>query len=157
MHILPISLHVKGKMKDNVESSASLPVPIKAGTKQVLFFQIGYYFVTGIWPLLHIESFIWITGPKQDLWLVRTVALLIIIISLSLLSGQLRKRPSIETFTLAFGTALSLIIIDVWYVVAGVISPIYLLDALVEAIIVAALLRAFVNQGSSGEISELSS
>lgn len=136
-------------MKDNTESPASSPAPMKAGTKQVLLFQAGYYFATGIWPLLHMESFILITGPKQDLWLVRTVALLITVISISLLSGQLRRRPSVETSTLAFGSALSLIVIDVWYVLGGVISPIYLLDALVEAVIVAALLRAIVNQTSS--------
>lgn len=36
-----------------------------------------YFLVTGIWPLVHIKSFQWVTGPKVDLWLVKTVGVLI--------------------------------------------------------------------------------
>lgn len=32
-----------------------------------------YYLMTGIWPLLHIRSFVWMTGPKTDRWLVKAV------------------------------------------------------------------------------------
>ena len=36
-----------------------------------------YFMLTGIWPVVHMPSFIAVTGPKTDLWLVRTVGLLI--------------------------------------------------------------------------------
>jgi hypothetical protein len=36
-----------------------------------------YYVATGIWPLLDIESFERITGPKADRWLVKTVGALV--------------------------------------------------------------------------------
>ena len=35
---------------------------------------------TGIWPLLDIESFQDVTGSKTDLWLVRTVGVLVAVI-----------------------------------------------------------------------------
>jgi hypothetical protein len=28
-----------------------------------------YFLLTGVWPLLHMRSFLTVTGPKTDLWL----------------------------------------------------------------------------------------
>jgi hypothetical protein len=36
-----------------------------------------YYLLTGVWPLPSIGSFQRVTGPKTDLWLVRTVGVLV--------------------------------------------------------------------------------
>ncbi len=32
-----------------------------------------YYTVSGLWPLISLRTFTLVTGPKVDLWLVKTV------------------------------------------------------------------------------------
>ncbi|SHL25073.1 hypothetical protein SAMN05444407_10372 [Chryseobacterium contaminans] len=41
-------------------------------------FQLLYYFATSLWPLVHIKSFLIITGDKTDIWLVKTVSILLL-------------------------------------------------------------------------------
>lgn len=96
-----------------------------------------YYFVTGVWPLLHIESFIWISGPKYDIWLVKTVGIILAVIGLSLFSAGLKKRIQPETILLALGSAAGLASVDIYYAaIIDRIYDIYLLDALAEIILV---------------------
>jgi hypothetical protein len=95
-----------------------------------------YWAVTGIWPLLHMPSFLWVTGPKNDLWLVRTVAILILVIGLVLLVAGFRKRVTEEVKWLGILSAAGLILIDVYYSLNDVISNIYLLDAVGEFLII---------------------
>jgi cation transport ATPase len=47
-----------------------------------------YYLITGIWPLLSMQSFEKISGPKTDVWLVKTLALLIVAVGCTLLLHQ---------------------------------------------------------------------
>jgi hypothetical protein len=95
-----------------------------------------YYSFTGIWPLLHIESFIWVTGPKYDIWLVKTVGILILVTGFTLFVAARNKRISFEIMLLAVGNALGLTAVDVYYAGIDRISNIYLLDALAEIILV---------------------
>jgi len=92
--------------------------------------QAVYYFLTGIWPILHLPSFLAVTGPKTDLWLVKMVGLLTVSIGL-MLFFQAKNKP----YILAISALLSYIAIDVYYVFGGVIPPIYLADAVVEVIL----------------------
>ena len=39
--------------------------------------QAGYFVVTGVWPIVHMRSFLAVTGPKTDLWLVKTIGVLV--------------------------------------------------------------------------------
>ncbi|MGE5597234.1 MAG: hypothetical protein ACM3S1_14515 [Hyphomicrobiales bacterium] len=98
----------------------------------VLFGQGIYYLVTGAWALLGIRSFQAVTGPKTDLWLVKTVGALVTAIGAVLTLSALRRRPPAEMRLLATGSAVGLAAIDTVYVRRGRISPIYLLDALAE-------------------------
>jgi len=91
-----------------------------------------FYLATGIWPLLDIVSFQLVTGPKTDLWLVRTVGVLVTVIGAVLLLAGRRRRVTDEIVLLAVGSALGLAAIDVIYAVSGRISAIYLADAVVE-------------------------
>lgn len=91
-----------------------------------------YYVITGIWPLVHIESFIWVTGPKYDVWLVKTVGILILVVGGVILSAVINRRISLEILLLAIGCALGLAFIDVYYASIDRIWNIYLLDALAE-------------------------
>lgn len=89
-----------------------------------------YYLITGIWPMLHMESFVAITGPKTDLWLVRMVALLSIGIGAHIIAQK--KGP----YVLHICAALAFIAIDCYYAFSDVIWDIYLADAVAQAILV---------------------
>jgi hypothetical protein len=95
-----------------------------------------YFLVTGIWPLLHMRSFLAVTGPKTDLWLVKTVGLILAVIGAVLLYAQVTAAVNPPVAALAIGAAASLTIIEIIYVIKRVISPIYLGDAAVELILI---------------------
>jgi hypothetical protein len=97
--------------------------------KNILVVQGGYYFITGLWPLLHLPSFVAVTGPKDDYWLVKLVALLSTSAAITMLSTRNEQSTSL-TLNLTF--AFSFLLIDVFYVLNGTISKIYLGDAFVE-------------------------
>jgi hypothetical protein len=91
-----------------------------------------FYLATGLWPLLDIVSFQMVTGPKTDLWLVRTVGILVSVIGAVLLLAARRRRLDDEIVLLAIGSALGLAGIDLVYSLSGQISAVYLADAGVE-------------------------
>jgi hypothetical protein len=102
----------------------------------ICLLQSIYYISTGIWPLLHIDSFIWVTGPKYDIWLVKTVGILILVTGIVLFAAARNKRMSFEIVLLALGNALGLTAIDLYYAGIDRISNIYFLDALAEIVLV---------------------
>ena len=95
----------------------------------------SYYLVTGLWPLLSMRSFEWVTGRKTDRWLVRMVGLLAAVIGLSILRDRDRHPPADRT--LPVGAAVAFSAIDIVYTANGTIRPIYLGDAVVEAALIA--------------------
>jgi len=101
-----------------------------------------YYLTSGLWPILHMSSFEKVTGPKRDKWLVKTVGVLITAIGSTLLFSASREPRSETARSLGISTALALIGIDSIYSIRRTIPKIYLMDAAVEAAIVAALLSA---------------
>jgi hypothetical protein len=107
---------------------------VRAQSSTVLARAHGWFNIAGgAWPLLHLRSFEAVLGPKQDRWLVQTVA------GLMLCNGfaQVTTGTSHEGLLLArrigIGTALTLATIDLVYAPAGRISKVCLLDALAEA------------------------
>lgn len=96
-----------------------------------------YYVVTGVWPILDIDSFLVVTGPKVDLWLVRTVAVLVTVIGATLLVAVRQQRLDAPIVLLAVGSALGLASIDIVYVLVGRIPPVYLLDVAAEIVLAA--------------------
>lgn len=99
--------------------------------------QGGFYFLTGIWPIFSIGTFQKITGPKNDLWLVKTVGVLISVIGAALLLAGYRGEIVSSIVLLAVGSAVVLTGVDVIYVTKRIIAPIYLLDAFVELLLIA--------------------
>jgi hypothetical protein len=120
----------------------------------------GLYFLsTGLWPLVSIRSFEAVTGPKVDRWLVKTVGVLIAVIGGVLALSGRRGVPSVDARRLAVGSAAGLTGVDVVYVARRRISPIYLLDALLEVALVVAWLavrpatsRAPAGRGAEDEV-----
>jgi hypothetical protein len=113
-------------------------------SQALLWFQGCYFLLTGIWPLVDIHSFQWVTGPKTDHlvtgregdhWLVMTVAVLVVAVSISLLVSAWNCRRTLEVSLLAVASAAGLLSIDLVYVARGVISPVYLLDATLEVLV----------------------
>ncbi|MBK1441558.1 hypothetical protein JHJ32_16285 [Parapedobacter sp. ISTM3] len=100
-------------------------------------FQGAYFIITGIWPLLNMESFLVATGPKQDTWLVEMVGLLAASIGLTFIVASLRKQRL--PMLLGYSAALSFLVMDILYVARGDISRVYLLDAAIQAIFIAAI------------------
>ena len=92
----------------------------------------AFYFVTGVWPILHLDSFLFVTGPKTDLWLVQTVGALLAVFGAVLFLAARRNRLTPEWCLLAAGLAAALAAVDIVFVTRNVISPIYLADAAVE-------------------------
>ena len=96
-----------------------------------------YYLVTGVWGIVALESFQNLTGPKMDLWLVRVVAALVLVIGMVLIISAMRNRLFIEIVLLGAGSALALALVETPYALIGRISPIYFADAVLELFFVA--------------------
>jgi hypothetical protein len=94
--------------------------------------QAAYYIPTGLWPIVHPQSFQRVTGPKTDVWLVKTVGALVSVIGGVLGVAGWRRRVTPEVALLGAGSALALAAIDTVYVARGRIAPIYLADAVGE-------------------------
>jgi hypothetical protein len=92
-----------------------------------------FYLTSGVWPLIHMRSFEFVLGRKEEHWLVQTVSGLLIANGFS----QLRTEPTPRAIGAArrtgLGTAASLALIDLRYAATGRISRMYLVDALMEA------------------------
>lgn len=88
--------------------------------------------VNGLWPLIHMRSFEAVFGPKKDKWLVRTVAGLLVANGLVQLAAQDTPHSLEQARNVGIGTAATLAAIDAAYAPRGVISKMYLVDAVVE-------------------------
>jgi len=106
----------------------------------LLYLQGFYFTLTGVWPFIHLKSFLWVTGPKHDIWLLKTVAALITIMGITFLVAGFRREFNGALLTLALGGAISLMEVDIYYATQDVIWDVYLLDATAEAGIIAAWL-----------------
>jgi hypothetical protein len=104
--------------------------------------QAVYYVVTGIWPIFSMRSFMAVTGPKTDQWLVKTVGLLIVVIGATIGVATWRESLTPEIVVLAVGSAAMLTVVDVAYSLKGRISKIYLLDAIAEVVLIVGWLAA---------------
>lgn len=124
----------------------------------LLWVQGVYYLLTGVWPLVSIETFQMVTGPKTDHlvtgreadhWLVMTAGVLITSIALSLLVAAWRRSRSPEIAVLAIASALGLTTIEIVYVLRQVILPIYLADAAVEIVLIGAWIAVLLHEPAS--------
>src|SRR5947207_4291713 len=118
------------------EPAPSVSPPTASASARVftalLWVQGAYYFVTGLWPLVSVETFQQVTGRKTDHlvtgreadhWLVMTVGILVVAVAAALFTAAWRRRISPEVVVLAVTSAVGLTAIDVVYVLRGVIHP----------------------------------
>jgi hypothetical protein len=93
-----------------------------------------YTLITAIWPLVHIKSFMEVTGYKTDVWLVKTVGALLIPVALCLGMHLFIKTDHRPAILLGSLTAVAFICIDFYYALNDVISDIYLADGVLQII-----------------------
>jgi hypothetical protein len=104
-----------------------------------------YFALTGLWPLFSIETFQMVTGRKTDHlvtgdeadhWLVNTVGVLVTANAVVFIAAAWNRRTTIDVTILGISTAMALTGIDVAYVLRGTISPVYLVDAAAEVVLI---------------------
>ena len=115
--------------------------------RTALTVQGGYYVVTGVAPFVSRRAFEAVTGPKTEWWLVETVGAIVTAVGAALLSGARSGRITPELRGLAAGCAASLAAIDTVYVARRRIAPTYLLDAVAQLAVLAALRMAVRRRG----------
>jgi hypothetical protein len=117
-----------------------------------------YFLVTGVWPLVSIQSFQAVTGRKtdhlvtgseSDHWLVNTVGVLVTANSVVLLAAAWRRRVTIDVATLGIASGIGLTAIDLIYVSRGTISAVYLTDAALESMFVVAWTWTWRSMGTT--------
>jgi hypothetical protein len=113
--------------------------------------QGAYFAGTGLWALFHVRSFMRITGAKTDVWLVKTVAALVLVIGCALAVGAARGRVGPDLLFLAVGSTTALAAVDLVYVAKGTIARVYLLDALIELLLAIAWIAHVVATGFPAE------
>ncbi|HEY8075873.1 MAG TPA: hypothetical protein VIF62_17220 [Labilithrix sp.] len=108
--------------------------------------QAAIYVGTGLWPVVHLASFEAVTGPKRERWLVKTMGLLIGAVGVTLALG----RPTRETALLGAASAAALGACDVVYAAKRRISPVYLLDAVLEGAFIVGWIAAMSRKSTFG-------
>jgi len=105
--------------------------------KPVLLLWIhGLYFaLPSIWPLVHMPSFLAVTGPKTDLWLVQTVAVLLLVISSVFITAALYGEYQTYLGVLAVGSTVAMAGVDIYFATQDVIWDTYLIDAVGEILL----------------------
>lgn len=111
-----------------------------------LWVQTIYYFLTAAWGLLDIESFMLVTGPKTDVWLVKTVSILLLAVSFSFVPYLFIKTNYWPVILLAVCCCIFLAGIDIYYAGKNVISAIYFVDSIAQFILLIAWIIIIVQQ-----------
>lgn len=100
--------------------------------------QGAYWGATGLWPIVHLQSFEAVTGRKTEGWLVKTMGALIFSVGATLFAAGARRRITPEIALLGAASAAALGGAGGWYAWRGRIRDVYLADAAVEALLVCA-------------------
>jgi hypothetical protein len=110
--------------------------------RDVAFSQGAYFLATGLWPLLHMDSFEAMTCSRMDKWLVRTIGVMVGVTGGVLLRAAARNRVTPEVSALGVAASASLGSIDTFYAIRGYASRIYLADSAVHGAFVAGWAQA---------------
>src|SRR5437763_10359912 len=81
----------------------------------LIWIQGVYTLLTALWGLVDIDSFMAVTGPKTDIWLVKTVSVLLLPVVLVLFSGLQERMPLWPVAFCGGLTALGLACVEYYY------------------------------------------
>jgi hypothetical protein len=93
--------------------------------------QSVYTFITAVWPIVHVKSFMDVSGYKTDVWLVKTVGVLLTAISVALLVS-IPNKSNFPIAVLALFTAAGMAYVDFFYALNNTIPNIYMADGAIE-------------------------
>lgn len=98
----------------------------------------GVYFgCTALWPVLHIHSFMLVTGFKTDIWLVKSVSVLLLGLSVLILSTAFNGRSvSLSVIAAIIISSGGLAMVEFIYYFNGTLRWVYLADAILEVLFV---------------------
>jgi hypothetical protein len=102
--------------------------------KILIWTQGLYTLVTALWGLVDIDSFMAVTGPKTDIWLVKTVSVLLLPIVICLFSALAFRMPALPVILVGASTCAGLAFIDFYYSGNGTIRWIYAADGIAELV-----------------------
>ncbi len=88
----------------------------------------GYLCIGGLWPLIHMDSFEAVTGPKVDEFLVRSIALILLLTAAVLFSQLHGKELELSAVIMGMGISLILGSIAIISAALGYIRAVYFLD-----------------------------
>ena len=94
--------------------------------------QCIYTFITAVWSLVDIESFMLVTGYKTDIWLVKTVGAILVSISLCMATHLFIRTDHLPVVILAIFSSIGFICIDFYYALNDIISNVYLADGFAQ-------------------------
>jgi hypothetical protein len=126
-----------------VHLASSLKIQVMWNYRRVAMANGLYFVLTGAWPLFHLCSFMAVTGYKTDQWLVKMVGLLAVSVGCGILHAVRRDNFDASLLLTLLLCNLSFLAIDVFYVMAGTISPVYLGDAAIECTFIFCNVRQF--------------
>lgn len=95
--------------------------------------QGGYLGITALWPLVDLNSFMMVTGYKADVWLVKTVSVLLLALTVIVFNVAFSAQPvplSDSSAIIAGTTGLALVAFIYYF--NGTIRWVYLVDAIIE-------------------------
>ena len=122
---------------DETDLQGTQAARLNAILQAVPWVHAAYFITGGLWSVLDRRSFEAISGPKVDYWLVRTVGGLLTAVG-AVIAAPTGMGGSLRKFRwLAMGTSGVLIAIDLVYVAKRRISPVYLLDAATNLMLIA--------------------
>lgn len=98
----------------------------------LLWSQGIYTLLTAIWPIVHVKSFMDVSGYKTDVWLVKTVGVLLAAIALCLLLSTTVKENNFPVSVLGLFTAAGMAYVDFFYALTDTIPDIYMADGIAE-------------------------
>jgi hypothetical protein len=102
----------------------------------ILAIQGTYISITSLWPLIHLHSFLQITGFKADIWLLKTVSLLLLCIGISFIMQSAQRVYAVGIRLLAINVAVALAAVDFYYTTTGTISERYAIDGFIQLLFV---------------------
>src|SRR5690625_7400903 len=113
-------------MMNRGEKREKLPLRLNHSKElaRLMMIQGIYYGLTGLWPLLHMSSFIKITGPKSDLGLGQTVGMIILFVGCGFIVAGARKSGNVTLYNIALGLKHGFIGIENVYGFFGVVGVI---------------------------------
>lgn len=105
-----------------------------------------YLMITALWPLLDINSFMRMTGRKTDIWLVKSVSVLLLSLVIILWKAALKPQPIplSNAAAVMVGTG-GLAAVEFSYYFNGTISRIYMIDAIIEMFFLLWWIVVFMN------------